>query len=342
MVKESDAKLFFISEECIHNSITKKKTAIEIKKYKQLLERREQEFKIIVNQGWFKNETKTKIPKNIEWLLSLGAKFALHFASSQFPLLDCITEGEDIIQTLGEKNDQEIARTQLTHMIKKQKNKKLNTVGQTKKFLKKNSDMLILDADKGNVTVAMNKNDYKNKMQQFLNDITTYNILKQDPTSKLQTKNNNLVDKLFKGNVIDSVEKTKLSTFTATAPRIYGLPKIHKQGIPLRPITSCVNAPSQNLCQYMVNILKNLTKDSIYNIKDAISFKEKVNNAYIFDDGKLVSFDVVSLFPSIPVDYALEIIKEKWSQIEKITEMKKSDLHGNTQVPTKRQQIFQT
>ncbi|KNE86843.1 hypothetical protein PSTG_19790, partial [Puccinia striiformis f. sp. tritici PST-78] len=57
-------------------------------------------------------------------------------------------------------------------------------------------------------------------MGHIVNDIMTYNVLKRDPTSTLQTKNNNLVEKLFKNNVIDERDKQLLSK-NAMAPRIY-------------------------------------------------------------------------------------------------------------------------
>lgn len=70
---------------------------------------------------------------------------------------------------------------------------------------------------------------------------------------------------------------------------------------------------------FVVDILKNLTKDSKYNVKDAIEFKNRVNNTIIGHDEVLISFDVISLFPSIPVNLALNIIKSKWHILEKYT-----------------------
>lgn len=40
-------------------------------------------------------------------------------------------------------------------------------------------------ADKGNVTVALKKTEYTNKMNALLEDNNTYSILKKDPTKKL-------------------------------------------------------------------------------------------------------------------------------------------------------------
>lgn len=104
-------------------------------------------------------------------------------------------------------------------------------------------------------------------------------------------------------------------------PRIYGLPKVHKEGTSLRSICSSIGFPSYALCKYIVSILKTLTTESKYNIKNAIEFKDKINDEDINDDEILVSFDVISLFPSIPLDLALTTIKSKWTQIQQHTEI---------------------
>lgn len=62
---------------------------------------------------------------------------------------------------------------------------------------------MILNSDKGNVTVMMEKSEYDMKMQKIVNDISTYRVLKRDPTNKLQDKNNEIVEKMFKNKIID-------------------------------------------------------------------------------------------------------------------------------------------
>ena len=78
--------------------------------------------------------------------------------------------------------------------------------------------------------------------------------------------------------------------------------------MPLRPICSSIASPSYELCKYMTKILNNITRTSKYNIKYAMEFKERINNQQIMDHEVLVSFDVVSLFASIPVEYDEETI----------------------------------
>ncbi|XP_075163163.1 uncharacterized protein LOC142235789 [Haematobia irritans] len=122
-------------------------------------------------------------------------------------------------------------------------------------------------------------------------------------------------------NILNANEKYKLTSRTATAPRIYGLTKIHKEGTPLRPICSSINSPTYNVSKYITDILKNLTKDSKYNIKDGIEFKKRINQQTIHDNELLISFDVVSLFPSVPINLAIRTIKEKWAIMQEFTKI---------------------
>ncbi|XP_017480943.1 PREDICTED: uncharacterized protein LOC108370180 [Rhagoletis zephyria] len=281
---------------------------------------------------WIRNTTSIQIPTDIQWLLSLGPKHALPIDNKEFPLFKEIADGENYIQTIKDKEKQEMERNNLTTLPRDHLNKKTtsvrdkfisDTLRSAKLFLKNHKELLILNAEKGNVTVLMDKSEYDIKMQTIVNDISTYKVLKRDPTNRLQDKNNELVEKMFSNKIIDVKEKNALLCKTANPPRIYGLPKIHKEGNPLRPICSSVNSPSNNLCKYDVKILKNVTMSSVYNVKDAIEFKNKIKDTYVYDDESLVSFDVVSLFPSIPVDLALEIIASKWEDIKEYTYMSK-------------------
>lgn len=301
---------------------------IQIKKLKHLKERTDNELNIRLNEHWFVNKTDKVIPTNIQGILSLGPKHSLPNTTTTFPLFKFIAEGEECIRTVMDREEQEVSRVRLVSLIDNhlhtyklnQRDKAiLDTVGQTRKFLRENDDILILSADKGGKTVAMDKYEYKAKMGNILGDICTYGRMKRDPTSSLQAKNNRLVEKLFNRNIIDVTWKNKLLNKVTMAPRIYGLPKIHKDGTPLRPICSSINSPAFGLCKYLIDILKNLTRESKYNVKDAVDFKSKIRNLNIADDELLVSFDVISLFPSIPINLALKTIKDKWEILEKFT-----------------------
>ncbi|XP_067639481.1 uncharacterized protein [Eurosta solidaginis] len=322
------SKKFFDNENVLLDKLTNNIKKTQTNKYEKLRQKEMEKLNIRVVPQWFRNLTQIEIPHKIQWLLSLGPKYALASDNEKFPLFKFIADGENIIQTVKDRDMQEIARNNFTTLIQDHLKKKTTsfrdkficqTLEDTKRFLKQNKQLIILNADKGNVTVVMDKKEYDSKIQTVVNDISTYRVLKRDPTNKLQQKNNELVQRMFNNGNIDAQEKKFLLCKNANTPRIYGLPKIHKENIPVRPICSSIDSPSYNLCKYVVKILEKVTMSSKYNVKDSTEFKNKVGGTYIYDDECLVSFDVVSLFPSIPVDVALEIISSKWDEIKEYT-----------------------
>jgi hypothetical protein len=108
--------------------------------------------------------------------------------------------------------------------------------------LKKDPDRVILSADKCNC-VVMDKLDYREKALSLLNNRNTYSILKSDPTGNTQRTFNAKLLLLKKSNIISKATE-KLYSSDGLSPRFYGLPKIHKREIPLRPIVSFVNSPT--------------------------------------------------------------------------------------------------
>jgi hypothetical protein len=114
------------------------------------------------------------------------------------------------------------------------------------------------------------KHDYREKALSLLNDRNTYSILKSDPTGKTQRVLNAKLLLLRKSNIISKATYEKLYSSDGLSPRFYGLPKIHKPGIPLRPIVSFVNSPTygvssfwRRFCPLWWEIPKTLSKISV-------------------------------------------------------------------------------
>lgn len=298
---------------------------------------KEKHFKLhglIFNDHWFENKTKIEIPIECKWMLSLGKKFAIPVNRNNFSSLHVIADVEQCIQAIEDNVDKEkdVLRTKLANKVTEFNRKIKNTPREkliltifekTRKFIKRHNDIIIIQADKGNKTVAIYKNEYKSKMEKLLEDKNTYRTSRADPTLKLQRTNNNIVTDLHKSGYIDLWQKRRLHCSAANAPRIYGLPKIHKTGIPLRPIVSSTQVPCYQLSKYVGQILKNLISEK-YNVKNSTQLKEQLVDIKLDKDNILISFDVVSLFTNIPVHTAIKNIMGKWNTIKNFTKIPSS------------------
>ena len=115
----------------------------------------------------------------------------------------------------------------------------------------------------------MDKTDYFDKMDALANDKQTYEELKRDPTPALQRKLNSKILTLKRTDAIDTQRYYRLRCSVPQPPKLYGLPKLHKPGIPMRPIVSFCGSPKYQLSRYLTTILQPLltNHDANYNLR---------------------------------------------------------------------------
>ena len=165
------------------------------------------------------------------------------------------------------------------------------------KSLKEDESIMVLSADKGRASVVMDTDTYRAKMSTLIENGPNQ-LLNKDLRDRLTRK---LSEKLFtlkrSGYLLEAVYN-KIRPRHKQPPRIYGLPKIHKADVPLRPIVSCVNTSTYDSSAYLANILSPLTGKSEYTVTNSAHFVPTVSNETILDNEIMVSFDVESLFIS--------------------------------------------
>ena len=93
-------------------------------------------------------------------------------------------------------------------------------------------------------------------------------------------------------------------------PNLYGLPKIHKPDTPLRPIVSSCGSATYGVAKELAKILKPLVGKSPHHITSTQDFVEQAKQIKLEPGECLSSYDVSALFTSVPVDPALNIIKD--------------------------------
>ena len=121
--------------------------------------------------------------------------------------------------------------------------------------LKKDDSIKILPADKGRVTVIMNSEEYDKQIMKLLQDNNTYEKLKSDPTKKYKAKLVNSLKKWKNENKLSYSEYNRLYPTSECHPKFYGLPKVHKQDKPLRPIVSSIGSITYESARYLAKIL---------------------------------------------------------------------------------------
>ena len=95
-----------------------------------------------------------------------------------------------------------------------------------------------------------------------------------------------------------------------------GLPKIHKLGIPMRPITSGIGSAPHRICKVLAKPLSSkLGTISGTHLKNSGDLINRIKHVE-FKDKVLVSFDVKALFTNVPVEDALEVVQEVVDSME--------------------------
>jgi len=106
-----------------------------------------------------------------------------------------------------------------------------------------------------------------------------------------------------------------LHTTDGLLSRAYGLPKIHKQGHPLRIIVSSIGSPLYSLSNYLHNIIKSSIPTPLSFIKNSYHLVSKLNGITLDSQLELASLDVVSLFTNVPFELVYEGIQKRWELI---------------------------
>ena len=113
----------------------------------------------------------------------------------------------------------------------------------------------------------------------------------------------------------------------AGSPKFYGLPKIHKEGIPLRPIVSSIGVVSYETSKDLARILKPLVGKSPHYVHNTQDFIEQIKDIKLKEDQCIVSYDVKALFTSVPIQPALNTIQNLLEEDK--------DLHQRTTMSVK-------
>ena len=157
--------------------------------------------------------------------------------------------------------------------------------------------------------MVLDSEDYTAKSEELLHQ-PNYKILKADPTNKYKNKLIGLLKTIkAEGGIDDNIYRRLYST-GAVPPNYYGLPKVHKPGMPLRPIISSIGSVTHSTAKELARIIKPLVGGSSHHVKNNMDFIQSIEGTQLKPEECMMSFDVESLFTSVPIEPAIAIIKK--------------------------------
>ena len=151
-------------------------------------------------------------------------------------------------------------------------------------FIKSNSDQFFTRADKGNITVIMKKDEYKKKVFELLDDKKTYKEIKNNPEQYLKEDTFKILDKWRTKVLLGNVHRKDILNDSRNIAIFYGLPKIHKNNYPLRPVVSSINSPTIYLAKFRNNTLTKALPKPLSSIKNSqnltLNLPERSNDRF--------------------------------------------------------------
>jgi len=184
-----------------------------------------------------------------------------------------------------------------------------------KLFIKKHSSIIFTRADKGNITVALDKNEYITKMEDILHDQDTYINIKK----KILLINSRTLHALCSQDGQETIYYNKHYITTDIYKRVFcsdGIlprayePKIHKSVTILESFPPLITF--YLLASYL-HVLFSITFQSPLVISIVSNLLRDLTDVLLIVI--LFWLNAVSFFTNIPIDLALESISIRWTHI---------------------------
>jgi hypothetical protein len=217
------------------------------------------------------------------------------------PIEDFLTGVEKAVVSLPVETTEEV-RQEAVRILKASSRPRDNLCGAERwalRSLRTNADVTVLHADKGNATAVLNTKDYKDNISALLR-APTYRRLVKGPTEAVKRKTTLLLNK----SSLPKEVVQQLRPQGSRPPRLYGLPKIHKEGVPLRPIVSTIGASTYRLA----GLLGVHIGGSPHRVRNSMEVINTIHTLRARPRDILAGFDVISLFTLAPIEKALRLL----------------------------------
>ena len=182
--------------------------------------------------------------------------------------------------------------------------------------IKEMNDLVITKADKGGAVVLQNVENYIGEAKRQLSDQTYYKKVGTNPTDEHAALVSNALDGLKQRELLDERTAEKLKPVNPKTPRMYFLPKVHKENNPGRPVVSSIGCHTEKISSFVEHHLQPMNQNLPSYVKDTTDFIKKIES--LPEDPRqetiLVTMDVRSLYTNIPNEEGIEAVQHFFRQ----------------------------
>ena len=127
--------------------------------------------------------------------------------------------------------------------------------------------------------VVMDKTEYITKCEALLQDNSVYQHLSKDTSPTNHKELIKILQDYENNNFFSETEHTQLRPHGSNSPAagFYGLPKFHKNNMPMCPIVSACDTATYNTAKFITKIFQNYGSKTSSFVKDVQILSRKLN-----------------------------------------------------------------
>ena len=257
---------------------------------------------------------KCDLPKYVLDTLSLGPKSAILDKVNPKNILTEL----DLFLEFCKKNEvsdeiiTDINVKTLAYVKRCQKQKEQRNIVMTKRYLKENN-LLAIPYDKGIGICVMEKNVYQQKLDHIISLPQFEKVLptrknEKHPVLKEQERVVDILKTMKENGEIDDILFNSMKPRGSQPARLYGLAKVHKEGVPMRPVLSMPGSAYHRVALKVTEWLSVVEECKINSSTNSIS--QSLGSIQLDEHEVVVSFDVTSLYTNVPVREAIDVCSD--------------------------------
>lgn len=270
----------------------------------------------VFNDKAVMNLTNVEIPKDVSLLLSFGPKFIPPVLTLDKPqIFSDISKLQNCSKSFVPKN----AYEELLKMVQNCRDAEpswrqtqiINLVNLASAFFKEHPEIVVDNSDKGNITVIMTQDQYKQRVWDKITNNEAYSPLLISQHEKLMKKNYTLLLRSAEESFVPHKSIFDIVANETKFSQVYGQIKTHKpdDNYPARLINANIGVVGNKLSNVILPILNRMNSNDPFRILNSNDLCHKLKLLKLQKDDMLFSLDIVDMFTNIPVNFAWEHIK---------------------------------